>query len=912
MNVGEHRTPGAWLNSLVTAGYDGLMLGGNHTRFDTEHRMQRMKIIRLLSLNAVVMSGVITGGPLGVAAAELFVAPDGNDANPGTRAEPFATPQQAVSAVRELAGTGLTEDVRVTFAAGTYELAAPLIFTPADSGTAEHSITYAAAPGQDVVFSGGRRIRDWKVEDRLWTAMLKVATAGRWWFRMLIVDDQRATRARWPDEDGALRLAEVSEGVRSFAFDRPWPTNELAGQGAELVVYENWSVSRALITAVRDGRIETANAMGWIGHGPATTASPGKPAFIEHARFALDQPGEWFLDRRTGELAYLAKDGQRPSSTEVVAPALTQLVRIAGTKEHPVRNLRFEGLRFEHADFALPSFGYSEIQAAHYGPNMKEPTHVQPVAIECAYAAGVRFERCRFAHLNASGIGFGPGCRFNVVSRCTVEDIGGNGILIGWRGKGALQNGAEGLLDADWADASDAPSGNSVVNSVIRRCGADSRGGVGIFVAFSADTHVAHNEVSDLPYTGVSIGYRWNTTPTSQERCVAEFNHIHHVMQKLADGGGIYTLGYQPGTVLRGNLIHDVPRSAFAHGGAPNNGFFIDEGSKGFLFESNVVHATSGASVRFNQNQREAHTWKANSFDEATTPDAIAKAAKLAGPTPSGPPFACTDYSAGKVCLVSAAGRVEWEYPAPNCNDLWVLPNGNLLFNTGHGVREVTRAKEVVFDYQSASEIYACQRLPDGNTFIGECNAGRLIEVAPDGTVVEELRLLPEGKDGGHAYMRNARRLEDGHYLVAHYGEQVVREYDGAGKTVFEIPAAGGPHSVVRLPSGNTLISCGDLPGGNRVFEVDATGKVVWQVQGDELPGISLKFMAGLQRLPNGNTVMCNWLGHGQLGRGPHLIEVTPDRRVVWTFADHLGFKTISSVQRLDLPGDATQWQIAH
>lgn len=286
--------------------------------------------------------------------------------------------------------------------------------------------------------------------------------------------------------------------------------------------------------------------------------------------------------------------------------------------------------------------------------------------------------------------------------------------------------------------------------------------------------------------------------------------------------------------------------------------------------------------------------------------------AEVSEPQSSGHPFACTDYTQGKVFIVSREGKVEWEYAAPSCNDLWVLPNGNLLFNTGHGVREVTREKQVVFDYQSKSEIYACQRLANGNTFIGECNAGRLLEVAPDGKVVKELRLLPEGKDGGHSYMRNARRLADGHYLVAHYGEQVVREYDGQGRVVREIPAVGGPHSVIRLTNGHTLIACGDRPGGSRVFEVDAEGKTVWQVQGDELPGISLKFMTGLQRLPNGNTVMSNWLGHGQFGKAPHVIEITPDKKVVWTFADHQTMKTISSLQLLDVPGDVTKGAIAH
>jgi len=103
------------------------------------------------------------------------------------------------------------------------------------------------------------------------------------------------------------------------------------------------------------------------------------------------------------------------------------------------------------------------------------------------------------------------------------------------------------------------------------------------------------------------------------------------------------------------------------------------------------------------------------------------------------------------VFLVSAEGRAEWEYAAPSCNDLWVLPGGNLLFTTGHGVREVTPAKQVVFDYQSSSEIYACQRLADGNTFIGECSTGRLLHVAPSGGVVKEIRLLPAGQDGGHS-----------------------------------------------------------------------------------------------------------------------------------------------------------------
>jgi hypothetical protein len=275
--------------------------------------------------------------------------------------------------------------------------------------------------------------------------------------------------------------------------------------------------------------------------------------------------------------------------------------------------------------------------------------------------------------------------------------------------------------------------------------------------------------------------------------------------------------------------------------------------------------------------------------------------------------FACADYVQGKVFIVGTNGQVEWEFSAPSCDEIWGLPSGNLLFTTGHGVKEVTRDYKVVFNYESKSEIYACQRLANGNTFIGECNAGRLLEVEPSGKIAKEIRLLPEGKDGGHLYMRNARRLANGHYLVSHYGEQVVREYDGQGKVLREIPAASGPHSVVRLPNEHTLIACGDMvKEGARVFEVDADGRTVWEIKSRELPNLSLKFMTGLQRLANGNTVMSNWQGHGQFGSGPHVIEVTLAKQVVWTFADHKLMKTVSSLQVLDVPGDAIMGEVWH
>ena len=262
--------------------------------------------------------------------------------------------------------------------------------------------------------------------------------------------------------------------------------------------------------------------------------------------------------------------------------------------------------------------------------------------------------------------------------------------------------------------------------------------------------------------------------------------------------------------------------------------------------------------------------------------------------------FACTDYTQGKVFIISKTGKMEWEYPAENCNDIWILPGGNLLFNTGKGVKEVNRKKEIIFSYESNSEIYACQRLSNGNTFIGECNSGRLLEVNQQGKIVKEIKLLPDGTDGGHFYMRNARKLNNGHYLVAHYGLDKVCEYDSIGKKIMEIPITGGPHSVIRLPGGNTLIACSDHNGDPGVVEADKNGKIVWQLTKDELPGLQLKFMTGMQCLSNGNLVLTNWLGHNQFGKAPHAFEITRGKKVVWVYNDFTILKTMSSIQLLD------------
>jgi len=566
--------------------------------------------------------------------AAFYVAPDGNDGQAGTLEAPFASVARAQEAVRERIREGLSEDLLVLLRGGAYRLDKPLVFGPED-GHPKHAVTYAAYPDEQPVLSGGQPLSGWvEAGDGKWTVTLPAVKAGTWHFRQLFADGERLPRGRFPNGDDLLRVRRVSEDVTRIELNEALPGGDLAGQDAELVMYQNWSISRVAVVSSEGKTVVTRNPVGWIGHGPATTASPNKPAYIEHVLAFVDQPGEWYLDRRSGVLTYQAAPGENPKDREFVAPRIEQWITVQGRPDAPVRNLHVRGLAFEHTAWPLPEFGYLGIQAGHHGTKMEERTYVLPLGIAFFHAEDCAVEGCRVAHSGACAIGFGAGCRRNAVTGCTLEDIGGNGIMTGWRGTGnehSLAGNAS--LAADWRNAADVPQGNAITNNTIQRCGAVNHGSVGIFDAFCANTRIAHNQVNDMPYTGISIGFEWSTKPTNQRGCALEYNHVYDVMKKLADGGAIYTLGLQPGTVLRGNLLHTVHRSAYAHGGAPNNGIFFDQGSKGYLVEGNIIYDTSGDAVRFNQTGTENLTWKDNHFGVAPDNPAFPKAAaKEAGP----------------------------------------------------------------------------------------------------------------------------------------------------------------------------------------------------------------------------------------------------------------------------------------
>ncbi len=254
------------------------------------------------------------------------------------------------------------------------------------------------------------------------------------------------------------------------------------------------------------------------------------------------------------------------------------------------------------------------------------------------------------------------------------------------------------------------------------------------------------------------------------------------------------------------------------------------------------------------------------------------------------PPAAITHAflaTGGETYIRDGAGAITWRFPQGS-RDGWVLPSGNVLLAVskspsypGGGVVEVTREGKVVFEYKgSQSEVNTAQKLADGRILLTEAgDKPRLVEVDMQGKIVIDVPLQAQTKNH-HLQTRMARKLTNGHYLVPQLLDRVVREYTPTGAVVWEVKIPHMPFTAIRLPDGHTLIGC---TLGNLVIEVDSDGKTVWQLTNDDLPGAPINDACGVQRLPNGNTVVTS---HHAKGDEVKLLEVTPAKKLVWVHRD--------------------------
>jgi len=554
------------------------------------------KGIRDMEMNSL---GNIYASGTNPMAADFFVSPNGNDGWSGRLPEPrendgpFATVKRAQEAVRALLKTQQErQPIRVALCAGTYHLDQTLEFGPEDSGTENAPVVYAAAPGEKVVISGGRRLEggQWAEVNgqNAWAVDIPEVKEGQWNFRQLFVNGERRPRTRLPKE-GMYRI----EALPGFDWQRQWEafldgTKQFVYSGTDIQPWRNLhdveviGVSRWITNRLPIQEVDVEKRLVTFDRASLFTlddTNPPRPSvyWVENVFEALDTPGQWYLDRPKGKLYYLPLPGEDMKTIDLVAPRLTQVLRLVGKEDTPVEHIHFEGITFSHNEWEPPLNWSSSLQAAIDVPG----------AVFFDYAGQCSLRMGTIEHVGTYGVEVGQGCFDIDISRNRMMDLGAGGVKIGHffdvepneRGKQRRASLPKGPHSRRI----------TVAHNEITNGGQLFPGSVGVFVGENPDNKVVYNHIYNLPWMGVSVGSLQTFEPSQAVNNLVEHNHVHHIGQGvLSDIGGIYTNSISPGTCIRYNVVHDVKHRDY--GGW---GIYTDQGSADILVEKNLVYRCS-------------------------------------------------------------------------------------------------------------------------------------------------------------------------------------------------------------------------------------------------------------------------------------------------------------------------------
>lgn len=547
-------------------------------------------------------------------AGEIWISPKGSDFNDGTRQSPKAT---LTSALRQAREWRRTEDNRIQggitiyMEGGTYAFHEPVFIRPEDSGTKESPTIIRSVGDEKVILSGGISINGWKKQGKVWVADVPVFNGRPLDFRQLWVNGKKAVRARdVEDFEKMNRICSVDEkneilyvpavSIRRLIDNK----GNLKAKYAEMVLHQMWCVANLRIrsvevqgdsAAIRFHQPESRIQFEHPWPRPMVTTDGHNSAFyLTNARELQDVSGEWYHDIDARKVYYYPREGEKMQEAEVIVPAVETLVRVEGTLDRPVCHIRFEKITFSYTTWMRPSEkGHVPLQAGMYltdgyriDPKMQRNYLNHPLdnqgwlgrpaaAVRVVAARQIDFERCRFEHLGSTGLDYEEAVQGGVVRGCLFRDIAGNGLLVGSFSPAAHET----HLPYNPADRREVCTQQQINNCYFTEIGNEDWGCLAIAAGYVGDVNIEHNEISEVPYSGISLGWGWTQTVNCMRNNRVHANLIHHYAKHMYDVAGIYTLGSQPKSYVTENCVHSIYKPGYVHD--PNHWFYLytDEGS---------------------------------------------------------------------------------------------------------------------------------------------------------------------------------------------------------------------------------------------------------------------------------------------------------------------------------------------
>lgn len=537
--------------------------------------LRRRRRAAILTIATAVVVALVQSTSSAVAAPVVrWVSPTGSGTVcSSTQPCSVATAQSQVRS----AAPSMSSDLIIRFASGTYPA---ITLRDTDSGARGYAVRYEAAVGAQPVISGARQIAGWSLRDsskNIWQARVPRTFTSR----QLYVNGVRATLASRPVADILGSLTKTSTGYTSSrtgmsGWRNPADTEMVFPAGGSDPVagaaqsVAPWTWTMCGVSAVSGSKI-TVDSACW--NKAATILGDvnfiTKPTTLQNNYALLGTPGQFYFDNAADTVYYVPRAGENLQTSNVVMPEATSLLTAVGTASSPVHDIQVAGLTFEYSTWAPSTTGVVDVQGNVIGGESASGLAMIPSAVSFVGSRNIVFERNTLRHLGGGGVSFAAGTGA-VVRGNVVTDVSSTGITIG--------------DGTSWSSPAIYDVGATVSNNVVRRVAAEYLGGVGIFAGWVKQTHITHNEVSDLPFIGISLGWGWHNTSAMVDNHI-DNNLVQNVHgSSLFDGGAIYVLGAQgdsPSSTISGNHISGDAQ--------PFGALYLDAGASHWVVRDNVV-----------------------------------------------------------------------------------------------------------------------------------------------------------------------------------------------------------------------------------------------------------------------------------------------------------------------------------